>query len=618
MQDAAIKNTHARLRPLAVSVEAGVLRSTQHNDIFFSNENGLAESQYVFLDGTDLKTRLLDSDHLVIAETGFGTGLNLAALMQLMHRISAKTKIDYISFEACPLTSELIEIAHKPFPEIQGYSSEIRAQLPPRWPGAHFRSLMQGQIHLHLHYGEAEILMKRQQFAADIWFLDGFSPSKNTDLWSPDICHHIARLSASDARLATFTVAASVRTALSEAGFQLAKRPGFGRKRDMLIGTYQNSQASTSTVPKSVAILGGGIAGAAIASGLRQVGIPHVLIEQGTSLAGAASGNPLGLQSPRLRVDDHPISRLSISAFSRACDIANAAGAVISKGTIGLDMPEREVERHRKLAQQGWPHDLFEMLDPDGVEKLTGIEFGIGGIYYPSAQVISPVQLTHHLAEGSDMMVGEALSSVLRVPDGWKIEFESASSIIVSHLVLAAGSDLPDLLEMLDCPPLPLQVTSGQLSYFPQDNRMQGLKTALHYGGYIAADRDGHFIAGASFDKDASLDITDDAHIHNISLMPEALRKGAEIRGLRGRVSRRLATSDRWPLLGAYGDNLSIISALGARGLTLAPLLGEVLARQLAGRPAGIDSDIIDMIAPNRFQKRLEKRSQKQPNRRKV
>ena len=93
--------------------------------------------------------------------------------------------------------------------------------------------------------------------------------------------------------------------------------------------------------------------------------------------------------------------------------------------------------------------------------------------------------------------------------------------------------------------------------------------------------------------------------------MPEALRMGAEIRGLKGRVSRRLATSDRWPLLGAYGDNLSIISALGARGLTLAPLLGEVLARQLAGRPAGIDSEIIDMITPVRFQKRLKKRPQK-------
>ena len=272
----------------------------------------------------------------------------------------------------------------------------------------------------------------------------------------------------------------------------------------MLVGTYKNGQTATSTVPKSVAILGGGIAGAAIASGLRQVGISHVLIEQGASLAGAASGNPLGLQSPRLRVDNHPISRLSISAFSRACDIAIAAGAVISKGTVALDIPERELERHRKLAQQGWPRDLFEMLDLDGVEKFTGIELGIGGIYYPRAQVISPVQLTHHLAEGSDMIVGDALSSLSRVPDGWKIEFESTSDIIVSHLVLAAGSDLPDLLEMLDCPPLPLQVTSGQLSYFPQDNRMRGLKIALHYGGYIAADRDGYFIAGASFDKDAS------------------------------------------------------------------------------------------------------------------
>ena len=232
--------------------------------------------------------------------------------------------------------------------------------------------------------------------------------------------------------------------------------------------------------------------------------------------------------------------------------------------------------------------------------------------------MISPVQLTNYLADGSHIITGQSLKAIKRLSDGWQIDFLGDIRHTVSHLVLAVGSDLPGLLQKLDCPALPLQVTSGQLSYFPQDNQMQGLQTALHYGGYIAADRDGHFIAGASFDKSASLDITADAHDHNIGLMPDALRDHVKNLGLSGRVSKRLATSDRWPLLGAYGANLSIISALGARGLTLAPLLGEVLARQITGRPLGLDREIMAMIEPTRFQKRMDKRLENQSKKTKI
>ena len=607
MQDAKVNNMHANLRPLAISVDDGVLRSTLHGDIFFSNEDGLAESQYVFLDGTDIETQLLQNDHLVIAETGFGTGLNLAALMHLIDRLGVKTKIDYISFEACPLTPELIEIAHRPFPDIHSYSQEICSQLPPRWPGAHFRSLRDGQLQLHLHYGEAEFLMPRLDFEANIWFLDGFSPSKNADLWSPKICHEIARLSASDAKLATFTVAASVRDGLNEAGFALEKRPGFGRKRDMLVARLQGSVATKPKPVQKVAILGGGIAGAAIAAGLRQIGIEHILIDKQGTLASAASGNPVGLQSPRLRVEDHPISRLSISAFSSASVAADKAGAVISKGTIALDMPAREGERHEKLAKQGWPANLLQALNPEELEALAGVPLGVGGLYYPQAQTISPVALTHALAEGSAMITGKGTPSISKETEGWFIQFDDGQTLLASHLVLAAGSDLTDILQQLGCPALPLQVTSGQLSYFPEDNHMSGLKMALHYGGYIAADAANRFIAGASFDRTASMELSEEAHAHNIGLMPEPLAKVASRTGLNGRVSRRLATSDRWPLCGNYASDLSIISALGARGLTLAPLLGEVLARQIAGRPAGLDREILDMIDPKRFQKRLAK-----------
>ena len=99
-------------------------------------------------------------------------------------------------------------------------------------------SFLDGQISLHLHYGEAKQVLPTLNFSADIWFLDGFSPAKNPEIWSSEIIQQIARLSVHKARLATFTVAASVRSSLADAGFTCQRVAGFGRKRDMLIASY--------------------------------------------------------------------------------------------------------------------------------------------------------------------------------------------------------------------------------------------------------------------------------------------------------------------------------------------------------------------------------------------
>ena len=604
-----IKAAHPTLRPLDISVENGVLRSRQYDDIFFSNEDGLKESVYVFLEGTELSQKLLSSNHITIAETGFGTGLNLTAVMQLVDRLGVKTKIDYISFENCPLTDELIEIAHQKFQAIKPYSTELRKNLPPRWPGAHFRHLSNGQINLHLHYGTAENLMPKLDFQADIWFLDGFSPAKNTDLWSSDLCKEIARLSAPDARIATFTVAAHVRKGLEEAGFVLEKRPGFGRKRDMLTASLSQTSRPNNSIPQNIVVIGGGIAGASIAAGLYQAGFNHVLIDEAPELATAASGNPLGLQIPRLRVVDQPMSRLSLSAFSTAMDVVEDADALISKGVIALDMPEREAVRHRKLSAQGWPTDLLQYVSPDETSKMLGMELEMGAMFYPTAQVISPAKLTRHLAKNSMQILGHAIKKVQKIDEGsWHIYLSNGQKIEADHIILAAGAGLPKLLKIFDLPELPLQVTSGQLTYFPSDSSQAAPNFALNYGGYVALDADGKLVAGASFDRSGSMSLSDDAHNHNLGLMPPALANKLSKGSIDGRVSQRLATTDRWPLMGHYAHGISVISALSALGLTFAPLLGQIHAQKLAHRPFIVDREILSVLDPMRFAKRAAKR----------
>ena len=145
------------------------------------------------------------------------------AVLALRDKVNQDCQIDFVSFEACPLTAEIIEKAHRPFPEIAQYSQILKRQLPPRWHGYHKVNLEPGRTHLHLYYGDAFAHIIELDFQADIWFLDGFNPKQNTDLWHDDIMAEIARCSHEGARLATFTVAASVRNALRNAGFELQK-----------------------------------------------------------------------------------------------------------------------------------------------------------------------------------------------------------------------------------------------------------------------------------------------------------------------------------------------------------------------------------------------------------
>ena len=259
-----------RLAEAAISWRDDVLRADSYDDVYFSVEGGLAESRHVFLGGNNLPFRFQNISQFTIAETGFGTGLNLLAIMAEMDKFPS-LQLDYISLEACPLCLEDLERAHAPFGEVASHAEVLRAALPPRWHGTHIVPLLDGRLRLHLLYGQAEDMLAMMDFRADAWFLDGFSPAKNAAMWNKDTLGHVGRLTRMGGTISTFTVAGHVRDTLQGAGFIIEKCPGFGRKRHMLTGIKlsADTQVSTVTPVKQVAIIGGGIAGAS--AGIAQI-----------------------------------------------------------------------------------------------------------------------------------------------------------------------------------------------------------------------------------------------------------------------------------------------------------------------------------------------------------
>ncbi len=582
----------------------GVLRSQRFNDIYFSSEDGLAEAKHVFIEGTNLAEQLKSNHHLVIAETGFGTGLNFLAVMDLIEKLGVDCAIDYISFEAYPLDRYLAYEARKPFKELERYNSLLLESWPESWACSHHRLFLKDRVHLHLHYGDAYSQMKQLDFKANAWFLDGFSPSKNLDMWTKDVFRQMARLSSSNAKVASFSVATSVKEGLLKSGFKIEKSKGFGRKREMLTGYYQTHSVikTISNQHKNVIVIGAGIAGASIAHGLRAANISHFVLEGSNSIAGGASGNPAGLITPQLMAAPHPSMQMSLACFSYVSRLAIQQEAVLSKGLINLHYPEKLGIRQRKIAGQQWPNDLVEAKNASDISKLANLEIEQDGFIQSAGQVINPSKLTKQLLNNTDVKTGDYISSLEKKNEKWEIKTSSGKIYTATDIVLSIGSGLPQFLEKFSLPSLELQVTSGQLSFLPKHTRLSNLGISLQYGGYITPMIDGKQVFGASFDLSGSMDVTDKGHLHNISLLPVSLQKLIfDINKLQGRVSQRLASKDRMPLVGECYETLHLFSAFGSRGLTNAPLLGMVLARKISGRPTGLDRNIMKNLDPERF-----------------
>jgi tRNA 5-methylaminomethyl-2-thiouridine biosynthesis bifunctional protein len=211
--------------------------SEVYGDVYHSAAGGHAQARHVFLAGNGLPERWRGRETFAILETGFGLGLNFLATWLAWRNDARRSRIlRFVSFEKHPFAVGDLSIAHAAWPEFADLSGRLRARWPVLAAGEHRVELDGGEVDLRLVFGDAVKTLPAQSGAVDAFYLDGFSPAKNPDLWSPIVCRNLARLARPGATLATWSVAGRVRQALSAAGFTVEKRLGFAGKRQMLIG----------------------------------------------------------------------------------------------------------------------------------------------------------------------------------------------------------------------------------------------------------------------------------------------------------------------------------------------------------------------------------------------
>ncbi|HAT3725032.1 TPA: bifunctional tRNA (5-methylaminomethyl-2-thiouridine)(34)-methyltransferase MnmD/FAD-dependent 5-carboxymethylaminomethyl-2-thiouridine(34) oxidoreductase MnmC [Citrobacter koseri] len=634
--------------------------SRDFDDVYFSNDNGLEETRYVFLGGNQLEERfpLHPRPLFVVAESGFGTGLNFLTLWQAFsqfrdaHPEATLQRLHFISFEKFPLTQADLALAHQHWPELAPRAQQLHAQWPLPLAGCHRLILDDGRVTLDLWFGDINELTGKLDESlnqkVDAWFLDGFAPAKNPDMWTQNLFSTMARLARPGGTLATFTSAGFVRRGLQEAGFTMQKRKGFGRKREMLCGVMAHALTSPSPTPwftrsgsakRDVAIIGGGIASALLSLALLRRGWQVTLYCSDEQPAQGASGNRQGALYPLLSKHDAAINLFFPSAFTFARRLYDALPVTFDHdwcGVTQLGWDEKSQHKIDQMLSLALPDALAVAVDPDQAQQETGVATHCRGITYPAGGWLCPAQLTAALlalaaTQGLRRHYTHTLTALSRQATGWQLQFAEGKAVEHEVVVLANGHQINHVDQTL---PLPVYSVAGQVSHIPTTPALSALRQVLCYDGYLTPQNPAthqHCI-GASYHRGSEeTAYREDDQQQNrqrlIDCFPDAAwAKEVDVSEKAARCGVRCATRDHLPMVGNVPDydatlaqyaalarqkdaaerapvypDLFMLGALGSRGLCSAPLCAEILAAQMSEEPIPMDADTLAALNPNRL-----------------
>ena len=639
-----------RLQPgRMVRQDDGSLLAPDFCDTYASRAGALAQSRAVFLAGCDLPARLAGRSHTVL-ETGFGSGLNALAVAQAAQ--DSGCHVHYVGIEAHPLGRDDLATALAPHDELAPWREALLAGWPPPMEGT-YRWSLGPRFTLTLVLGEVLPALRQLDAMADSVFLDGFAPDRNPAMWRPEVLAEVVAHCRLGARLASWCVAGEVRRALAAAGCTVERKPGFAGKRERLEAVVAGHLADPP-IPDRVLVIGAGIAGASVATALAARGIAVTVLEAERPAAGA-SGNPLGVVRPEPSGLDHPISRLTALGTlwlggwleGRAwagLPCANATGSPTALyadrcGAIRLPRDDKHARRLKEHAEAS-PPEWMQWLGAAEASARVGAAVAGEGVWIGEGWNVRPPDLVSALLAASGATVAKSRVQSIKLADvlaGSRLGFSNHASVMpdgepgrVSRM--APEPDLHRLAESDGRPawrvtlddgttsdwplvvvtnafgvsghiPLPLRQVRGQLSWAEAGDG-EALRAIVCREGYVTPAVDSRHIVGATFQRDdADLAPRDEDDRTNQWRLSRLLPDWADRPLMAARVSVRAATPDRLPLVGLLAPGLHASLGHGSRGLTCAPLCGELIASMVCGEPLPLPRDLVRRLDPSRFGK---------------
>jgi tRNA 5-methylaminomethyl-2-thiouridine biosynthesis bifunctional protein len=625
---------------------AGTPYSTEYGDIYHSADSGPGQARHVFLGGNDLPQRWAGARVFTILETGFGLGLNFLATWAAWRSDPAHPqRLHFVSVEKHPFGREGLAMLQTRYPEFAPLAAELQAAWPAMLPGLHRIEFEGGGITLTLAFADIADVLPRLRLGADAFYLDGFAPDRNPEMWSATAMRALARLARPGATLSTYTTARAVREALAGAGFMPEQRPGFARKRAMLAARFaprgtprRGPSAAPEWSERRAVVIGAGLAGAAVSERLAARGWTIDLVERGATPAAEASGIPAGVFHPQVSRDDSLLSRLTRAGYLyslRRWRALETAGHNLTWEACGVLQLAKDAREEARMAATmhalGFPPNYVDYLSTASAKNRSSSALRCGGWWFPESGWMEPAGLVAaQIAASSSrgnlrLHAGTTVHALHRSGETWHVDSAGGARIASAPVVVLANSHDAGRLVPSGAP---LKRVRGQLTRLPAGS-LSGIATVLAGAGHLIPLADGSAILGATFDyEDGSTEARAEDHAGNLERL-ERLLPGTAARFdpavLKGAVGFRCVVADRMPLIGALPDatalrpdgqarDLSRLAGLygafayGSRGLTWAALGGELIASAIEGEPLPIEGDLADAIDPARFLLRRARR----------
>ncbi len=634
--------------------ENGSPLNVRFGDIYFSRRGALEEVDEVFIGGNRLPERWRGCRSFVVGETGFGTGLNFfLTVARWLELAPPDAVLHYFTVEKNPLSPDDMRAVAAAWPMLASYVEELVASLFPLVPGYQRRYLFRGRVILTLGIGEAATLLNDCAGKVDAWYLDGFAPRKNPDMWDDGVLGGVARLSKSGTTFSTFTAAGDVRRRLTGFGFAVSKVPGYGGKRERLQGAFQGGALPALSSPpwfatpppvdsRHAVVIGAGIAGLSVATALARRGWEVTVLEGRDGPGGGASGGPASIVAPKLTGGGQASAQFLRRSFAFSAPWYEQLQATL--GDIGW--------RRGGLIDCAAPDATDEALEPF-LERIDGAEVGqrcgaaIAGskspaAFIPSAGWVFSRQLLRALGGGYaaiDLRHGCEVAQLRPAGDAWHA-LDSRGNILAQSdcVILAQGWTPRGLWPGGD---LPMRAVGGQLSELSAAGPWRDLKCAVRGEVHVVPLGEGRVVVGATYVRDEVSDHSSvaghEANLAGLAGQPFAWEgRLSHVTG--GWSSTRLASRDYLPVVGpaadaaffqtAYSDlhhgkapggyppaqylpGLYALTALGSHGFVTAPLAAELVADYVTGTPVCVDRADREAIHPARFMiKRLKRRSE--------
>lgn len=522
-------------------------------------------------------SRVPDGGHFVIAQTEFGDGLRFLAAWRLWQQTNSRPHACLHFVSACPAFLNRDELAQtlethtvQTAPELAPLAEELIANLPQAVSGPHRLVLDQGRVRLTLCFGDVGDPWNQLEFTADAWFSDTVSlgsPGAN-----PEPSHPAPAI---------------------------------------------NPETASETSPETIGIIGAGIAGSLLADNLARRHFDVTLIDQADSVASAASGNRQGALYVKLGVDYNDQTQLALSSllFSQRFYQRFAGQGWHPTGLLQLAYNDAEADRQaRFLAKNQYPSAVLEPVKADQASRIAGIPINHGGLWFPASGWLEPARLCKSLSGDPDISYhfGFTVKNIKNDGTRWTLVSRSGESRTFDRVIICAGPDTPGLIP-LDSQ-FRLKRIRGQITEIPEDC-VNAPSVVVCGPGYLNPVHDGSALVGATFDlHDSSPEASLQSDRENLDmladLLPEALdsaRMNATAEKCRGRVAFRCTTHDYQPLAGQMKTRegtplkgLYLLTGLGSKGLTYAPLLAEYLGDLISGQPSCLPKNLVKRVETQR------------------